>query len=198
LTLGARRRRPLGGSENGGRLSYNDIRDQFLAELPKTAQEELEYFTRIGMFVFYRWQAIASDHAQGETIDEGACDHRWDECTEQNLTNIREDARELIGEEVGRQRAFAFVVAWFRRIEPIRAVSGKVEWVLMRIWEHFVGAIGLLAFGLIFVWLAPQVARHLRTTSDEMLPAETRPQDLMDDRGNLSGAAENRTAEGTP
>ena len=159
----------------GARLSYEDVRDGFLKSPPKTAADELRYFTEIGMFVFYRWQSIASDHGEGEPIDEAAWDHRWNECTVGELKAIKSDAKKLVGDEMDRARAIALLKAIGQRIEPLRSIARGCAWTFWRVWEHFIGAIGLLAFGLLLVWIAPHVPKTLRATADEILPEDTRP-----------------------
>ncbi|HEX2764012.1 MAG TPA: hypothetical protein VHM92_09275 [Allosphingosinicella sp.] len=159
------------------RLSYEKVRDSFLAETPVTPEEELHYFTRIGMYVFRRWQAIADDHDDDQPIDEAACDARWDECTERGFQKIRDDAALLVETEVGRGRYTALVASWRRSWAPVEKIMEGLSWIFWRALEHFVGAIGLLLFGLLLVWLAPQIVKEVRASLDETLPVDTRPHD---------------------
>lgn len=128
------------------------------------------------MYVFKRWQAIADDHAEGEAIDEVAHDARWDECTARAFDKIRDDIQQLIAQEIRRKRMAAFVSYWSKTDGRVKTVLKGLAWVFMRAWEGFVGAIGLLLFGLLFVWLAPEVAREIRSAMDQTLPVQTRPE----------------------
>ncbi|HEV2818029.1 MAG TPA: hypothetical protein VGW40_12510 [Allosphingosinicella sp.] len=150
------------------------MRDGFLAEPPATDEESLEYYTRIGMFVARRWQAIAAD-TPDEAMDEEKSAHRWDECTTQGIDNIREDAHALIGREVARQRVRAAWKAWRKQAPATKLMLRGITWLAWRVWEHFWGAIGLVAFGLVLVWLAPHFTRDARMRADTLLPADTSP-----------------------
>ena len=155
-----------------GFISYDDARIRFLAKVPRGGKEELEYFTRLGMFIFFRWQAIQDDAtATSRPFDDNSV--RWDECSLREYANIQADARELIKSEVSR-RCLANVAKWLLR-EKLGKISRNAGWVGMTIWEHFVGAFGLLLFGLLFVLAKPYVAREIREAFNELLPEQTSP-----------------------
>jgi hypothetical protein len=124
------------------------------------------------MFIWSRWEAIASDDPNGQIVNEDAS-QRWDECTEREFDGIRTNADTLIEREVARRRVRAVIAAMLK--EPWGTILKGVSWVLWQMWEHFWGALGLLAFGLIFVWLAPHIAKEMRSAFDETLPPQTRP-----------------------
>lgn len=135
----------------------------------------MRYFTEIGLFVFDRWQQIADDHADGDVIDEIACDHRWDECTEQDLHNFKRRSNDLVKSEVKRLRALAFAQYWASRLDSISSVAKGVNWFLMEAFRGFVGAIGILIFGLLFLYAAPSVSKAFRAAIDDLAPQATRP-----------------------
>ena len=164
------------GGASTKRLPYDHIRDQFLAEIPLTAEEELHYFTRIGMFVFDRWQAIADDHPDNTPIDEAAHDARWDECTQRQLDGIRKEARALIAKEVGRQRALAFAKRWAGSLKDIRWLWKGTSWIVWRMWEAFIGAVGLVLFGIMMISLAPSLRQEIRSEVDRWFPLDEPPQ----------------------
>ena len=172
-----RRAAPL----TGRRISYDEIRDEFLKRPPRTAAEELHYFSEIGMFVFYRWQQIASDAGDGAP-DETQSAGRWDECTDRDLNDYRTKSKQLIGSEIGRLRAVAFVQSIWKKLDSLQTLARGVSWTVKTVGEHFVGALGLLLFGLLFVWAFPHFARDLRSTVDQLLPQETRPAELVQNR----------------
>ena len=133
------------------------------------------YFIEIGLFVFDRWQQIADDHADGAEIDESACDQRWDECTEQNLGEFKRRANEMVRAEVKRQRAIAFVQQWVAKLAPVSDIAKAANWVFMEAFRGFIGAIGILIFGLLFLYVAPSASKAFRTIIDDIAPRETRP-----------------------
>lgn len=154
------------------RLKYEEVRDLFLKEPPATDEEALDFFTHLGMFIYGRWQSIAADTADGAALDEDNSP-RWNDCTDREFEEIRGRAEQLIDSEVARRRISAFVASLVQ--EPWGTILKGVSWALWQMWEHFWGAIGLLIFGFIFVWLAPHVAKEMRSAFDETLPQETRP-----------------------
>jgi hypothetical protein len=160
---------------NGKRIPYDVIRDRFLAKPPKTAEQDLLYFTEIGLFVFDRWQQIANDHNDGDTIDESACDHRWDECTEKDLREFKTRATDTVKAEIKRRRALAFVQSWMAKFDSISGIAKVISWFLMEAVRGFVGAIGILIFGLLFLYLSPTVSKAFRAAIDDIAPQETRP-----------------------
>jgi len=170
---------PTGGrspSARGGskRLTYDEIRDRFLAQPPEGAEEELQYFTRLGMYIFSRWEAIADDVKRGQPFDDNST--RWDECTERDYEKISADAENLVTKEVRRQSLKA-IAAWFNKDKLGRLLKG-LGWAGMTVWEHFVGALGLLLFGLLIVALSPHIAKEVRAAFDELLPERTSPNSL--------------------
>jgi hypothetical protein len=154
------------------RIKYEEVRDQFLKEPPATDEEALDFFVHLGMYVYGRWQSIAADTGDGPIVDED-CNNRWDDCTDHEFDELRTRAEELIGREVAHRRISALLASVVK--EPFGTILKGVGWALWQMWEHFWGAVGLLLFGLIFVWLAPHVAREVRSALDETLPHDTRP-----------------------
>lgn len=127
------------------------------------------------MFVFYRWQQIASD-AGDLPPDEAKSAGRWDECTDRDLRDYKAKARQLIGDEIGRLRALAFIQSVWKKLDSLTTLARAVAWTGRTVGEHFVGAIGLLLFGLLFVWALPHFTKDLRSTVDILLPQDTRPE----------------------
>lgn len=170
MSQGAGGRSPSGrGGSN--RVTYDQIRERFLAELPRGSSEELEYFTRLGMYIFFRWEAIEDDVEDGKPFDDTSS--RWDECTEREYDRIKADAQRLVRDGIA-QRWLLILIDWVRH-NPVGRFVAAVRWCWMRALEHFVGAVGLLLFGLLIVWLAPHLAKEIRSAVDELSPQETRP-----------------------
>ena len=155
------------------RVPYAEIRDGFLGEYPKNATESLEYFTRIGMYVFRSWQAVAADHAKGAVIDEKACDHRWDECTDADLEAIGTAASALIKDEISRRRARAFVKQYWETSDNKAVLVWRgLGWLFFKWWEAFVGAVGLVIIGGILIVAMPQLTRDVLSALHQILPAD--------------------------
>ena len=57
------------------------------------------------------------------------------------------------------------------------SLIGALSWTVRETFKGFVGAIGILLFGLIIVWLAPHITKAVRAAADDALPADTRPGD---------------------
>jgi hypothetical protein len=154
------------------RLPYEKVRDRFVAEEPQNDREALEYLVRLGLYITSRWEAIASDDPAGAIINEDASP-RWDECTQREYEKLTSEAQDLIAREVAKQRVRALFAAMLK--EPWDTIAGMAGWVFMRAWEHFVGAIGLLLFGLLLVWAFPHFVKQMRSAFDETLPQQTSP-----------------------
>jgi len=135
----------------------------------------VRYFTEIGLFVFDRWQQISADYEAGSDIDEIASDGRWDECTQQDLDRFKERAQTMLAEEAKRVGLLEWSKAWGSSFAPLSAVLKAFGWIVMEALRGFVGAIGILIFGLIFLWLAPSVTKAFRAAIDDLAPIETRP-----------------------
>ena len=126
------------------------------------------------MFVFGRWQQIASDAGEGAPDEHGSA-ARWDECTDRDIAEYKERTDRLIRGEVGRLRALAFAESVSAKLDSLASFAKAIAWIGRTILEHFVGAIGLLFFGLLIVWAFPHLSKDLRSTLDELLPGDTRP-----------------------
>ena len=171
------------------RLKYEEIRDRFIAEPPATNEEALDYFVRLGMYIYGRWEAIGADTPDGQRMDEDGS-KRWDECTDGEFDEIRSRAAQLIDSEVARRRIKALFAALFR--EPWGSIVKGISWAFMRAWEHFVGAFGLVAFGLLLVWAFPHIVKDIRSAINQALPQETRPTDLPVEKQTNSTTPDSR------
>ncbi|MDB5726719.1 MAG: hypothetical protein JWQ16_3473 [Novosphingobium sp.] len=167
-------------------VSYLDIRDRFLARLPDEEQnrrDTLDIYVSVGRFVVDRWLAEEIDRPDGGQLNEQASWGRWDQCTEKHLRDLRSEAVGMLNVEVQKGPVFGFVRAAFQRLDALKTFAVVVAWTAKEAVRGFVGAIGLLIFGLLLVWLAPHVAKVLRSTADDALPADTRPADEAGNHG---------------
>jgi len=146
-----------------------------LANLPEDDERALQYFAEIGTFVFTRWQQIAADFPTNGEIDEVASDHRWDDCTETDLQAQRQQTEYLIKNALRQGRWTALFQELGTKFDGLTSIVQALSWVFMEALRGFVGTIGIVVFGLIFLWLAPGVVKSVRTAFDEVAPAETRP-----------------------
>jgi len=170
-----RRKNRLNARNDAAIVPYHEIRDRFLARDPDDDADRLDLYVEIGRFVHDRWLAEELDREQGKPFDEHACWDRWDQCTEKHLRDLRTEASKLVEDELKKGRTLAFVGDWLARWEPLRSASSVVSWVWWEALRGFVGALGLLAFGLLIVWLMPNVAKSIRSAVNDNLPVETRP-----------------------
>jgi hypothetical protein len=154
------------------RLKYEAVRDHFLTEAPQTDEEALDFFVHLGMYIYGRWQSISADAERGETVDEDSS-KRWDDCTDSEFEEIRERAEGLIDREVARRRVTTFIASLLKK--PWDKIAAALGWTVMTAVEGFVGAIGILLFGLVVVWVAPHITKSIRSAMDDVLPKETRP-----------------------
>lgn len=163
------------------RISYNTIRDQFLANPPKDGGEDAKYFAEIGLFVFDRWQQIAADVAPGEDLDEDGSDARWDECTEKDLESFKQQAAIMVGNVAKKQGAVAFANQLWTKHVGWMVAAHVVAWIAKTVASAIVGAVGLILVGSLILSLAPPVAQAVRSTLDDFLPvAEETQSDTSD------------------
>ena len=125
----------------------------------------------MGRYVHHCWLSEERDRKPGEPLDEDACKPLWDECSERDLINLRSEA--LVELRTYRRR---------KLMQDIRAAFASLEaawkvliWTVKTMVEGFVAGIGLIILGLVFVWLAPNVAKAIRSALDDTLPASTSP-----------------------
>lgn len=168
-----------------------------MAEIPQTDEEWLEYYARIGTFVFERWKAIAAD-SPDDGIDEDAHENRWNDCTTEGLERIRASSHSLVQREVSRQRVRALWAQWRAKHKLTRDAVRGVTWVLWRAWEHFWGAIGLVAFGLLLLWAFPHFVREMRSRADVLLPAKSSPYQDAGSADTNQSRGQSATAEKRP
>lgn len=160
MTNGLRGPSSSGRAAGSRRLPYDTIRDRFIAEPPE-GPEALDFYARLGMFIWSRWEAIASDDPNGQIVNEDSSP-RWDECTEREFEDIRSSADALVEREVARRRVRAAVAAVVKNW----GAAGKVfGWVGMRVLEALVTAIALIFWAWLFIHLAP----HLQAAAKAVL-----------------------------
>jgi hypothetical protein len=160
-------------AEEQARVSYPDIRDRLLSSSKE--EEYTEWLVSVGRFVHHCW--LREEEARGDgPLNEDATKHLWDECSESELEVLRTDAI-LRLENYRRQRLrtdllgavlpyLAVAKAW-----PARAAL----WVGKTMAEGFIGGVGLVVLGVLFLWLAPMVVKDIRGAADDVLPAATSP-----------------------
>lgn len=166
------------------KIPYPEIRDRFIAHNDTTSDEQrLMLLAEIGAFVLDRWEAEEVERVEGQPLDEQACWSMWDEVTEKQFQSLRSSAAELVARETKRRRIRAFTSDWLEQQATLANLWRGLSWALMRAWEHFIGAFGLLLFGLLIVWGAPHLAKTIRSALDETLPQDTRPAGLQEPVG---------------
>jgi hypothetical protein len=170
-----RRPKPRAGANDAKMVPYPDIRDRFLARLEDDDASRLESYVAIGRFIVDRWLAEELTRPDGQQLDEQGCWELWDQCSEKHLRDLRTEAAQLLAKELRKGRLFAFVRDWGGRMEPLKSVFSVLSWVWWEALRGFVGAIGILLFGLAIVWLRPGIARSLRSLVNDSLPADTQP-----------------------
>lgn len=148
-------KQPATPTLGGPRRAYEDVRDDFLGHPPKTQEQWLKYYVEIGKYVFDRWTAIASDHQPGAQIDETACEHRWNDCTEGEFKHNKTVAAQLIAAEAKRQGLKAIASA----IDADGHQRRWLPWLGMTILEHVVGAIGFLIIAGLVALAIPSLLR---------------------------------------
>ena len=130
-----------------------------MGELPPEEQQ-LDFYVRIGMFIWSRWEAIASDDAHGEIVNEDSSP-RWDECTEREFEDIREAAAKVIARETARRKIMG-IVEWSKAWVP---ASKTLNWLGARVLEALVTAVALIFWAWLFIHLAP----HLQAAAKAIL-----------------------------
>lgn len=160
-------------------VSYLVARDRFLTRFPDSEDELIHYYADIGRYVLDRWQAEERDRVEGAPLDELATDCRWDECTEKHLRDLSTEVGVAYRTHVRRARVLSLLADWRAKAGSLATILQGVGWFLMEAWRGFVGAIGILIFGLLLVWIAPNVTKNLRSVVDDTLPKETRPEPLV-------------------
>lgn len=151
-------------------MTYPDIRERFLTSYAKA--HYAEWLAEVGRYVHDCW--LREEKFRGTSpLDEDATKLLWDECSIRELEQLRAEAREQLDN--------------FRREKLVRdvrvAFGGEgAHWVLKLLaWfgktmvEGFVAGIGLIMLGLLLGWIAPKVVKDLRSTVDDVLPADTAP-----------------------
>lgn len=172
------------GANDAALVPYPEVRDRFLSRLPDDETKRLDTYVAVGRFVVDRWMAEELDRLDGAPLDEHACWERWDQCSEKHLRDLRFEASSLLKGQIAKGRVGAFVADWLSRIEPLASFFKGLSWVWWEAVRGFVGAVGLLVFGLMVAWLLPGIARSIRSAVDDSLPVTTRPADLKDAAGN--------------
>jgi hypothetical protein len=176
------------GANDAKLVPYQEIRDRFLSRIDDEPSR-LESYVAIGRFVTDRWMAEELKRAPGAPLDEHACWDDWDKCTEKHLRDLRTEASQLLKAQLKKGRHTALVDDWVRRAEPVRWLLRGISWFARTAFDGFVGGIGLLIFGLLIVWLMPQIAKSIRSTVNDNLPSDTRPDNAASPPVNISGPA---------
>ncbi|HEY5289796.1 MAG TPA: hypothetical protein VIJ59_07155 [Caulobacteraceae bacterium] len=149
------------------KVSYLDVRDQFLAI--SNEGEYAEWLAKVGRYVHDRWLAEELTRTPGQPLDEEACKHLWDECSRKNLTDLQGEA--LVNLTDYRQRKVLASLGGLLTRGGRRVPVAVAGWTLRTMLEGFVGGIGLIVLGLLFVLLAPKLADDIRGTLHDVLPA---------------------------
>jgi hypothetical protein len=157
------------------------LRDRLLAASEET--DRIAWLVEVGRFVEDRWLAEEQARRPGEALDEDELWDLWDECSEKYLRDLRTEARELLREELRKRRARAFASERLSAIEPISAVASGIAWVFGQMFRAVVGAIGVVAFGLLLVTLYPRLVQSIHSTFDRAFPP---PHAEADDHGSGS------------
>jgi hypothetical protein len=109
----------------------------------------------------------------GAVLDEALVWEKWDECSERDLRELRQDALvKLHG--YGVRRLWADVCDWFRE-NGFATFLRALGWTLQTMLAGFIGGIGLILLGLIVETIEPRLVRSLRGAVDDALPARTSP-----------------------
>lgn len=158
-------------------VSYLEARDRFLSRFPKKPSEEklLRYYAEVGRYVLDRWHAEERDRPDGQPFNEAETDCRWDECTEKHLRDLSIEVVTAHTMAIRQARIRSLVAEVLSSVRPISGFLRFANWVVMESVRGFVGAIGILAFGLLLVWLAPPLTRTIRSVVDDLAPEATRP-----------------------
>jgi hypothetical protein len=179
------------GANDAKLVPYQEIRDRFLARLKDDDASRLDSYVSVGRFVVDRWMAEELKREPNQPLDEHACWDDWDQCSEKHLRDLRTEATKLLASEMKKWRHTTLIQDWAHRAEPVRWLLTSLSWFARKAFEGFVGGIGLLLFGLLIVWLMPQIAKSIRSTVNDNLPAETRPDSTAD---NMSAIGNNMSA----
>jgi hypothetical protein len=130
----------------------------------------------VGLFVQSCWLREENARVPGEPLDEDALWEYWDKCSEKELRDLRTQARLLVQNKLQERRTRAFVETFRKNIQPARDLIRFGSWFAKEVLRGFVGALGIVLMGLLFVWLAPNITKALRNTVDDMLPHHTQPE----------------------
>ena len=155
------------------RLPYPKIRDRFLSSLDEA--DEVEWLIEVGSFVRDRWLAEEASRPAGEELDEHELWDVWDDCSEGHLRELRVKALIQLQSYLNAGRVRAVVLKIRKAIRPLESLLSAGAWLAWEVWRGFVGGVGLLILGLLFVWAEPHVAKSVRKTMDEVLPVATQP-----------------------
>lgn len=158
------------------RLEYPTIRDQFLASY-REAKDEAVWLVEVGKFVQHCWLAEEHErHKSGTSeLDEIKLWHCWDQCSQGQLEDIRTKAALALDEHARKVAVQSLLRTTASRIKPIGWLVQSLSWVSKEVVRGFVGGVGLILLGLLFVWVAPHLAKCIRHALDEALPVSTQP-----------------------
>jgi hypothetical protein len=136
------------------------------------------------------WLAEEDRREPGAQLDEKAVWEVWDDCSERELRTLRAEA----GVALRKWRlrvALQIIGEWFH---SGGWVGAAFRWTGRTLFEGFVGGIGLIVLGLLFVLLAPHAAKSIRSALDDALPTVTQP----DERTPPACTPSRRDASGKP
>lgn len=155
-------------------VSYLAIRDRFLARFVEP-EADAQHLIEIGRFVVDRWMAEERLREQGGKLNEQETDKFWDECTEAHLRNLSAEAIAIFNNAATNRWKRAVADTIKTKFHPVAGAIKILGWIVLTATQGFVSAIGLIAFGLLFVWAAPSITKSVRSAIDDTLPKETRP-----------------------
>lgn len=170
---------PRPSSSDANQVTYLAVRDRFLSAVPTSSDGDVKFFMEIGRFVLDRWQAEELTRNSGAPLVESASDHLWSQCTEKHLRDLRTEVGITYEQHIHVARMETISREILSKIDVLQAPARFLSWHISTAYQGFIGAIGLLIFGLLFVWIAPSITKTVRATLDDTLPADTRPNIVM-------------------
>jgi hypothetical protein len=149
-------------------VSYQEVRDRFLSRLDET--DDVQWLVEVGSFVRDRWLAEENVLGPNEPLDEEKTWSLWDQCSEGHLRDLRAEAELEVQAYIKRRRVKAFISSVVEQTKPVHDILKILAWLMVQVFGGFVGAVGLLLFGILLSILFPGVVHQVRSTVTDVLP----------------------------
>ena len=172
--------------EDAAHVSYLVWRDRFLAKFADSDDtRDAIRLMKVGRVVVDRWMAEEHARTPGQPLDEAATDELWDQYTERSLREFSTETEQIFARAVSSTKLRDLVAQFGSGFKPIAGITNAINWLFMTAWTGFISAIGIIAFGLLFVWALPSVTNAIRAAVDDSLPKNAQSEKGIPENGSL-------------